>query len=159
MVDIKNIRIGNIFTSIDMNIFRVDNIYKNDNREYVVQMDVLLSDLGKDCKFSRSIDILEPIPLTPKIIGKCGFEEYVDKNCWGYKLLIPSKYTIDTAPVYFMVYSDGTFDPSVFNRFIPIVYLHQLQNIYYDLTGRELPVDMGFIASQTHTHTEILPTR
>lgn len=142
-----------------MNIFRVDNIYKNDNREYVVQMDVLLSDLGKDCKFSRNIDILEPIPLTPQIIEKCGFEEHVDNSCrrWGYKLLILSKYTINTTPIYFMIYKNGTFDPSVFNRFIPIVYLHQLQNIYHDLTGRELPVDMESIAFLIQSATQ--PTR
>lgn len=155
MIKLKEVRIGNIFTAADMNIFRVDNIYKDDQRQYVVQVDI--EEMGQTCKFSRNIELLEPIPLTPKIIGGCGFEEYVDNNRWGYKLLIPSKYTIDTTPIYFMVYRDGTFDPSVFNRFIPIVYLHQLQNIYHDLTGQELPVDMGFIASQTHP--EIQPTR
>lgn len=145
MVDIKDIRIGNIFTAADMNIFRVDNICKDAKKQYVVQMDI--EELGQTCKFSRNIEMLEPIPLTPRIIEKCGFEEYVDERCWCYKFLIPSKYTINTTPVYFMVYENGTFDPSVFNRFIPIVYLHQLQNIYHDLTGRELPVDTGFIAS------------
>ena len=78
MVDIKDIRIGNIFTSKDMNIFRVDNLYKNDKRQYIVQMDI--EELGQTCKFYRNIEMLEPIPLTPRIIEKCGFEEYVDER-------------------------------------------------------------------------------
>jgi hypothetical protein len=70
------------------------------------------------------------IPLTPEILEKCGFET-------------PDGY-IDTVK-----YKDGVmidFNRGKYllreNNRIEIKYLHQLQNLYFSLTGEELEVKL-----------------
>jgi hypothetical protein len=71
-----------------------------------------------------------PIPLTEEILLKCGFEHiteglrYADKN----HLIVNGD-------------KDWLFMPFCTNDidcYIPIKYLHQLQNLYFALTGEEL---------------------
>ena len=77
-----------------------------------------------------------PIPLSPEILEKCGFK------IGGYDFLFWDNGKIELAglnwadadiPEYQFVnfrYSD--------NGIVSIYYLHQLQNLYYSLTGEEL---------------------
>ena len=67
----------------------------------------------------------KPIPLTSEILEKCGF--VYNKLVDGYEF---DKYTIR----YQMMFYDG-FRISEFNI---CKYLHQLQNLIYALTGKEL---------------------
>lgn len=72
---------------------------------------------------------VNPIPLTPEILEKCGFEKYDRflyrlKNGWHW-------ISVDTNSLYI----HG-------KQVVLIDYLHQLQNLYFALTGKELNVQL-----------------
>lgn len=84
--------------------------------------------------FCFDLEELEPIPLTPEILEAAGFERGCpySKNGW-------------TAPEQaFFFEDDNNFDPRemssgrVFS--VEIKHLHQLQNLYFALTGTELTI-------------------
>jgi len=78
---------------------------------------------------------IDPIPLTPEILQKCGFPE--TKGLW-YEHEISS---------FFLDGSGNFFAGEVLNVDSPVIaknikYLHQLQNLYFMLTGSELTVNL-----------------
>lgn len=81
-----------------------------------------------------------PIPLTTDILGFCGFKQQPDQ--W-YKCL-EADYMDDTAPV--LRYKTGNKAWYLNNFKIPAqpMFVHQLQNLYYALTGQELMMNLGF---------------
>jgi hypothetical protein len=86
-----------------------------------------------------------PIPLTPELLEKCGFKKDLSNgNYWkqtpGYlhylELLI-------TSGIYYPVYAESPIDSNEQEQRVRlpyIQYLHQLQNLYFALTGSELEV-------------------
>lgn len=88
---------------------------------------------GKSYKFSE----LEPMPLTEEILLKCGFEESDGAHCiWIYKG--NSKYMIEWIfnEYNFRIITDR-FNSTYIRQ---VKYVHQLQNLYFALTGEELEV-------------------
>lgn len=82
------------------------------------------------------VNYLEPIQLTPEILRKCGFEK-VSK--WDYSL---------NRLVLHDMLSERDEDMEAYikagkeNIFLKnIKYLHQLQNLFYSLTGEELQLN------------------
>ena len=116
------LRIGNIVTHKDINMFRVDEI-RQTNKGYIVRMypcDNLES------KMDMLLSTAEPIPLTPELLDKCGFNRA--RRIEGFTL-----HGIDL-----VVTSGG----SIFaNRTgVEIKFLHHLQNYILALAGKELEV-------------------
>lgn len=76
----------------------------------------------------------EPIPLTEEIFLKCGFK----KDTKGVLVLNKNIYSLilwgGEVSIYLKI------DESVLS--IEIHYLHQLQNLYFALTGKELEVNL-----------------
>ncbi len=70
----------------------------------------------------ESIDRIEPIPLTEELLLKCGFE----KRTWGI-----------TTPNLKL---DCSFRVKGIDWSLRVEYLHQLQNLFFCLTGEELDV-------------------
>lgn len=70
----------------------------------------------------------EPIPLTSEILEACGFR----KDTWG--LWIQEGWALDEV--------NGEFQYPLKNSYVGLKYLHQLQNLYYALTGSELTVNL-----------------
>jgi hypothetical protein len=83
----------------------------------------------------------EPIPLTLEILEKAGFDrDYVFEK-WGIYL---KKHDYDTDRLTFRE-SEGfiCFDGIKYRTLFPhIKYLHQLQNLYFALTGEELDINL-----------------
>jgi hypothetical protein len=90
-------------------------------------------------EYPRQIElagIVQPIPLTPEILEAAGFEKdspegwyTIQPNPWSQKMQI--FFPAGDVPHY----ADGAFSPNV-------QYLHQLQNLYFSLTGTELKVSL-----------------
>jgi hypothetical protein len=92
-------------------------------------------------------DGFSPIPLTPEILEKAGFEQrkykyggigWVKKKNTGriFKLSVMSGSLNPTGMAIFRYWSDN-------GGAIPkITSLHQLQNIFFALTGEELNIEM-----------------
>lgn len=114
MIKSKELRIGNWVTNGE----------KNHTADANVIYDVAMSEFN-DGEFP-----IEPIPLTPEILEKCGT---VEGRCF---------YTNDKQLIIWrdLVYSKYWFDCN--NQKIEIKSLHQLQNIYFALTGEELTVNL-----------------
>jgi hypothetical protein len=90
------------------------------------------------------LDSFEPIPLTPELLEKCGFRD-------GYKGRSNSDdwyYYINIRRYYFSLYKYSHNKGRVICQFSaarilnPPQYLHQLQNLYFALTGTELEINL-----------------
>lgn len=89
-----------------------------------------------------SIDSAYPIPLTPEILVGCGLtvvkEHSIDPLCIEYGTLMDEDGDYDFhiqyegSICYFMWYGDD----------VAITSLHQLQNLYFALTGTELNIQL-----------------
>lgn len=123
----------------DQNPFRVDyfdmdKVYQNNGTyktdlggtEYTIPFHPLTWDL-KDCS---------PIPLSPEILEKCGF---VKKGRYaigvgGYQVFVNGRIELlqpKKGGPYILAFHE-----------VKIAYLHQLQNLYFALTGEELTINL-----------------
>lgn len=92
---------------------------------------------------TEELDYLQPIPLTPEILEKCGFEkgvsEWYNKNyftdCMEYAEEMQLQVNLKSFRCGIFDVDFGGTNAMTAN---PIKYLHQLQNLYYALTGEEL---------------------
>lgn len=78
-----------------------------------------------------ALEDLKPIPLTPELLKKCFLYEngiYKTEKLRGFFL------RLQLDDVMFAEYNFG------FHSICKVKYLHQLQNLYYALTGEELEV-------------------
>lgn len=78
-----------------------------------------------------TFDNMKPIPLTPEILGKCGFELFP----WGWVKKSSNDFGIRLQVHSFSYEVSG-------NNPVKIKYLHQLQNLYFALTGEELEIKL-----------------
>ena len=81
---------------------------------------------------NSSYDFIEPIPLTPEILEKCGFVYSWDggTNEANYSVKKNGK-------IVFSINDSLVFRHSFYNS-TKLQYLHQLQNLIFALTGEEL---------------------
>lgn len=83
-----------------------------------------------------SLDDIEPIPLTEEWLCKFGFTQISGKQEY-FKPFQGRYHNVllgGLEPIYKMGYSDDGIIQ------LPIYYIHQLQNLYYALTGEELKI-------------------
>ena len=119
-------------------IFQNKIIYVSPSSEYRVEPfedDLLQKDIAY-----KKIEELEPIPLTPEILKKSGFvtaDYKIDVIAWGYKdkfLISQNGVSVAEQPIIF------EWDNGVHDTATEIRHLHQLQNLYFFLTGEELEI-------------------
>jgi len=111
MIQARECRLGNTITHYSGHQVIVFSIERNSGRYYI-------NGIGEG--------MFTPIPLTPEILVKCGFTFHKKKS--GTQ----------------GVYTNGKMNLAIsnggniyrVNKIIP--YLHQLQNLYFALTGQEL---------------------
>lgn len=85
---------------------------------------------------------LHPIPLTPEILVKCGFERDEEEDCNGYMAYRP-----DTAhySMRMFINAKGHVCAHYLGTAISTSHpqsLHQLQNLTFALTGEELKIQL-----------------
>lgn len=80
-----------------------------------------------DFKYMVVLNSADPIPLTPEILEKCGFVKMMG---------ILGLYPIDISARMEVVIFGGNYEGG--HDIHHIIHLHQLQNLYYALTGTEL---------------------
>lgn len=126
MIQVNELRIGNYINHNDGSqtddIRRVSGIHK-DGVESVI----------KGCKFATAIrhqSLVYAIPLTEEILLKCGFQKYA-----------PSIFNEDRYVLGFVSLIVTNSKDILFNG-IHIKHLHQLQNLYFALTGKELHIEL-----------------
>jgi hypothetical protein len=119
------------------------------NVEEILSGGVRLSD-GFDNTYY--FDEILPIPLSPELLEAIGFKknnkrgtyviEFTNSNDCRIILFIGIEKENADKPFMFWGLQDVSFDSVVVEK---IIYLHQLQNLFYSLTGEELSIDLNKI--------------
>jgi hypothetical protein len=113
---------------INVKEIRIGNYYKYPNSKPFI---VCLKDMGESSFLFEDDEIIESIQLTDEILLNCGFY----KNKLGN---VATRFIHENFKILFDVVGE-TFVVSYANQPIKeIKYLHQLQNLFFDLTGEEL---------------------
>jgi hypothetical protein len=130
---------------IKQNELRIGNYYRC--KIYNGNNDVILPFTWQEFKYTHLFD---PIPLTPEILEKCGFDI---NGFWEFEFILSdfSKLVLDLRQGYLWLReSDLSKKPEndsivcLWNRDLKKeIFLHQLQNLYFALTGEELDVSIG----------------
>ena len=93
-------------------------------------------------EFSAKYEDLEPIPLTEEWLLKFGFEKA--KHSHGYDCYIKDGFDFDIVSHgrYWVlaIYTDESCTNSLYFAHGRFEYVHQLQNLYFALTGEELTI-------------------
>lgn len=135
------------------NELRIGNILHPIHLEgYAEVIEIMVSGIGiqkhcdntqKSLVLTGDLHRLEPIPLTKEILLKCGFErargtekEFAVLKC-GLMNLNPL--LTDKGNTYSIALECGWTDRRLKKG---IIYLHQLQNLYFALTGEELNITL-----------------
>ena len=124
MIHPKHLRVGNrVWWDKDKNLYK----------------EIEMSDFSSLFVFDK----IEPIPLTPEILEKLGFEhtrsDWFDKKYFTdcIEAAEVMKITINAITGRCAI-MDTDLDGTPAMTGIEIKYLHQLQNLYFSLTGTEL---------------------
>lgn len=81
-----------------------------------------------------SFENVEPVPLTDEWLERFGFEKDEESSSWSKIVSMPQfDYCFEISNKY-----QEFFQPDFLS--IDIKYVHQLQNLYFALTGKELTI-------------------
>jgi hypothetical protein len=125
---------------------RVGNLVKNDYSQIRVVNSIAFNPLILDYAVSfpdgefEALDLLQPIPLTEEWFVKFGFKKDDNGNYW--RDLITNYLEIMQSGEYFfpsyIQIPEFSFENENRVSLNRIQHVHQLQNLYYALTGEEL---------------------
>lgn len=122
-MEAKELRIGNY-----VEIFGIQKIISINSKKIKVESEKINGSVSSE-KVPLNSASLEPIPLTEEWLLNFGFEIGENKKWenWNFGLKI---------------YKDGDyFEIDQLPVFIFLKYVHQLQNLYFALTGEELKIE------------------
>jgi hypothetical protein len=138
--------------SIAINELRIGNwVYPNDENATPYPVLGLLKDKWICCWENVIGDIeyvkysdAQPITLTPEILKKCGFEKVKDGKMPYWKLVINRTEVISIEEDWSVGLNatDETSSQGYATNENRCKYLHQLQNLYFALTGQELTINL-----------------
>jgi hypothetical protein len=130
MININELRRGNKFMYGESIITVYDITSEGINIQNIYDL--------PECYFDYRLTDLSPVPLTAKVLENCGFTQHHD-NCYSHPIYIKN------------IFSDGPYTWGVFpvdgsgviiDNSLKLHSLHQLQNLYFALTGEELTTDL-----------------
>jgi len=131
-MDSKQLRIGN-YVLADYDEVEVLEVYQEQIRArklYPLE--------GLDDILIIHLQNVHPIPLDAELLVKCGFVK--DGTCFKYGEVYRYYYSGESAEKYFWAFNTPV--GWVAKCDYRLKYLHQLQNLYYVLTGSDLPVTL-----------------
>ena len=137
MINANELRIGNWFQQDASNNNAISRFFTVDEiKRYGVRSTYIRQDTNQPHTSLFSLDSIHPTPLTPEILEKCGFEKDNGGYCLSDKMSLSIHITV--AEEYLPCWLDKPLFPGGTNKFRIIQHLHQLQNLYFALTGEEL---------------------
>ena len=129
MIQANELRIGNKLLAPDGSIVTVENILEDSINQRID---------GDGVIGSYKLDEYNGIPLTPEILEKCGFEWDIFWQGFADKR---GRYYLQEANDNGYNMFNGKWKQQI-NWMKALEYLHQLQNLYFALTGEELTVKL-----------------
>jgi len=80
----------------------------------------------------------DPIQLTPEILERCGFQYYAWPDFLQFSHFIKNDFILRETDSGYSFFNTSKCDNSQRQHLVIIRHLHQLQNLYFALTGEEL---------------------
>jgi hypothetical protein len=145
MIQAKELRFGNKVQTHHGDIITVQQILSNtliyDTQIKVTREVASIRMSHKTDYTSQFVEVIKEadfqdinaIPLTPKILEKCGFRNYIREE-WIL--------SIDKSHMDFEFTADGLRLKNAAPSQVPIKYLHQLQNFLFAVVGYELEAEL-----------------
>jgi hypothetical protein len=133
MIQANELRLGNLvyFTGNgNNNICPVTELWRNE---------LEVSYVGNSLCLKYDNEDLQPIPLTPELLEKCGFVKDGYEDAVWYQRQFPVIGELCTSD---RLHPLGNFVFDTDTDTLKIFYLHQLQNLYHSLTGKELNIKL-----------------
>ena len=135
MIDIKEIRVGNVLSDIDKDKLIVEKTEKNK-----------ICGIINNEPFDYLTSSIFPILITEDLLFKLGFSrDFCENSKKGFYMYLPNGFRIDinaysnTLGRDYSVHIDNLCCDSVLSG--DVQYLHQLQNYIYDSTKQELNIE------------------
>lgn len=138
---------------------RVGNYVWNENRRWVIVENIVgrkinVGILKDGLSYEFSMDNLLAILLSPVLLSNSGFKKWTDEH--DNRMIGFNDFVME-----FMEFSTSEDDGFYFNYGAPvethIKYLHQLQNIYYNLKGVELKINLSGLIKSTDLEVDTKP--
>lgn len=127
-IDARELRIGNYIMNAILEPFSVKNVHETYVNELVD---------GDGVIGGYSLGLMLPIPLTPEIlVDACGFEKTHFGNFYRIDNGKFSPWLERENDFFDVMVSDPEYSIGEVRN------IHQLQNLYFALTGEELPIDI-----------------
>jgi hypothetical protein len=122
---------------IPINEIRVGNALSIDGKIMVLSEDFFAELLSEP----ELLQKIEPILITEELLIKIGFQSVEEPGGWVWERIIVYK-VIDESEVFYEVHFINEAEDRVT---LPqkTKYVHKLQNLYYEVTGVELPCMLG----------------
>ncbi len=150
MIDAKELRIDNYVHLINSDTFyRITEIGYSE----IEYPRYEASGISSEAVFRTYIENLNPIPITEELLLKSGFKKI--RNRITFRIVPRISYELKYKPkdrndACFLVFvkDNGEFNhvvPADNDKecsFVPIKSIHQLQNLYFAMTGKELEVNL-----------------
>lgn len=134
MIDVKSLMIGNLieYNSIYCKIESILSPRPVKDQKFDNKYIIDLWDGGG--LISSILESIYPIPLTPEILEKCGFVEK------GVEWELP----LGALKLKIRLYGDKVYTEIGNSLYLGdrIKYLHQLQNFYYQILGKQLEINL-----------------
>lgn len=130
----EELRIGNYVNRLGYDFYN-DSIFPDGTKELeTVNINILQSILNGNDDLTRGV--YEPKPLTEELLLKLGFEQ-LGVNFQKNNISIwYSSYQKSYQLRYYLIGDYGN------ERKVNLEFIHQLQNIYFDITGEELTINI-----------------
>lgn len=138
MIQANELRIGN-----KVNLIALDQIIEIESVNRVEGLSGLFTWINEEEEYEDSLTAIDPIPLTPEILSKCGFVQHAEIK----HLFFLNEFRVNTSMGWVTLLRkcdkagesqrEACGSPFITDR-IKCASLHQLQNLFYALTGKEL---------------------
>lgn len=128
-IEVNELRIGNIVSHSDYTTeyFEVLSIELL-NGDYIVN-----TNGGKNGTWTNPIEMINKVPITEDFLLLMGFEYNQYNRLWEIDGV---SFYYDLSYFYYTEHSD--YHPDDSSALLTVKYVHQLQNLYFDLMGKEL---------------------
>jgi hypothetical protein len=103
--------------------------------------DVMFDSVNTDSVFGQHYGEVDPIPFTEDWLLRFGFKKFETSDISGHDIIEPNEKTIYYEKGRFTIVQWGMNTPLFFSSHhlrVQIQHVHQLQNLYFALTGEEL---------------------
>jgi hypothetical protein len=151
MIQANEVRVGNYVEFIDSSeIVRIEELYKvHPHPDYFIEWTLMKGAEDSNDNSDSLLSVFQPILLTTEVLEKyCEFavssdvaatyETYQNRRTYtnGYFSLV-YLYNGEEPDKFLFEYRNGNYDITLI-----VLSLHQLQNLYFDLTVKELAVNL-----------------